>query len=92
MVRGCAVSPSCGHLTTDFMFVCLFFADTLVLEPVEPVVDMPSETKVNLQVEVVTSSEATALYSVDVPKGSTLLEALGLLRDRSVGFTWVHVV
>ncbi|CAG08472.1 unnamed protein product [Tetraodon nigroviridis] len=67
---------------------CVSEDDTLVLEPVEPVVDMPSETKVNLQVEVVTSSEATALYSVDVPKGSTLLEALGLLRDRSVGFTF----
>lgn len=64
-----------------------FFADTLVLEPKDPVVELPSETKVNLKVEVVTSSEASALYSVDVPKGSTLLEALILLKNKSVGFT-----
>lgn len=41
----------------------------------------------NLKVEVVTSSGETALYSVDVPKGSTLLEALGLLGEENVAFT-----
>ncbi|MEQ2233256.1 hypothetical protein ILYODFUR_020052 [Ilyodon furcidens] len=61
--------------------------DTLVLEPVGPVVVLPSETKVNMKVEVVTASGAAALYSVDVPKGSSLLEALELLERRNVGFT-----
>lgn len=64
-----------------------FFADTLVLEPKDAVVELPTEPKVNLKVEVVTSSRAPALYSVDVPKGSTLLEALILLKNKSVGFT-----
>lgn len=64
-----------------------FLADTLVLEPKDPVVELPTETKVNLKVEVVTFSGATVLYSVDVPKGSTLLEAFGLLGEKSVGFT-----
>lgn len=67
--------------------VLMFFADTLALEPKDPVVESPTGTKVNLNVEVVTSSGATALYSLDVPKGSTLLEALGLLEEKSVGFT-----
>lgn len=75
-----------GIIMVVFLF-CFFFADTLVLEPKDPVVELPTETKVNLKVEVVTSSGATALYSVDVPKGSTLLEALGILREKSVGFT-----
>ncbi|MEQ2158050.1 hypothetical protein GOODEAATRI_008239 [Goodea atripinnis] len=57
--------------------------DTLVLEPVGPVVVLPSETKVNMKVEVVTASGAAALYSVDVPKGSSLLEALELLERRN---------
>jgi len=58
-----------------------------VLEPTDPVVVLPSETKVKVMVEVVTSSRATALYSVDVPKGSSLLEALELLKGKNVGFT-----
>lgn len=62
-------------------------ADTLVLEPVDPVVVLPSETKVTVMVEVVTLSGATALYSVDVPKGSSLLDALELLKGNNVGFT-----
>ncbi|XP_047236456.1 transcobalamin-2 [Girardinichthys multiradiatus] len=64
--------------------------DTLVdtSEPVVPVVVLPSETKVNMKVEVVTASGAAALYSVDVPKGRSLLEALKLLERRNVGFTF----
>lgn len=61
--------------------------DTLVLEPIDPVVVLPSETKVTVMVEVVTLSGATAVYSVDAPKGSTLLEALELLKGKNVGFT-----
>ncbi|XP_074494011.1 transcobalamin-2 [Sebastes fasciatus] len=62
--------------------------DMLVLEPIDPVVVLPSETKVAVMVEVVMSSGATALYSVDVPKGSSLLEALELLKGKNVGFTF----
>lgn len=67
---------------------CLNEDDTLVLEPVDPVEELPSETKVAVMVEVVASSGATALYSVDVPKGSSLLEALELLVTKNVGFTF----
>lgn len=58
-----------------------------MLEPIDPVVVSPSETNVGLTVEVVTSSQAAAVYSVDVPKGSSLLEALQLLKGKNVGFT-----
>lgn len=61
--------------------------DTLVLEPIDPVVVTPSYTNVALTVEVVTSSGAAVVYSVDIPKGSSLLEALKLLKGKSVGFT-----
>ncbi|XP_070820617.1 transcobalamin-2 [Chaetodon trifascialis] len=67
---------------------CLNEDDTLVLEPVDPVVVLPSETKVTVTVEVVMSSGATAVYSVDVPKGSSLLEALELLKGTGIGFTF----
>ncbi|KAM4577767.1 transcobalamin-2 isoform 1-T2 [Fundulus diaphanus] len=67
---------------------CLNEDDTLVLEPVTPAVVLPSETKVNVMVEVVTASGAAAAFSVDVPKGSSLLEALQLLERKNVGFTF----
>ncbi|KAL3063251.1 hypothetical protein OYC64_002929 [Pagothenia borchgrevinki] len=67
---------------------CLNEDDTLVLEPIDPVVVLPSQTKVTVTVEVVTSSGAAALYSVEVPKGSSLLEALELLKIKNVGFTF----
>ncbi|XP_038151451.1 transcobalamin-2 [Cyprinodon tularosa] len=67
---------------------CLNEDDTLVLEPVDPVVVLTSDTKVMVTVEVVTASGAAAAYSVDVPKGSSLLEALELLERRDVGFTF----
>ncbi|XP_035021955.1 transcobalamin-2 isoform X1 [Hippoglossus stenolepis] len=65
---------------------CLNEDDTLVLEPIDPVAVLPSETKVTVIVEVVTSSGEAALYSVNVAKGSSLLEALELLQGREVGF------
>ncbi|KAM9393929.1 transcobalamin-2 isoform 1-T2 [Pholidichthys leucotaenia] len=67
---------------------CLNENDTLVLEPTDPVVFPVSQTKVPVTVEVVTFSGATADYSVDVPKGSSLLEALELLKGKDVGFTF----
>lgn len=81
-------------LFTSFFRLCRLFChavflltETLVLEPSDPVVVLPSETKVTVMVEVVTSSGATAHYSVDVSKGSSLLEALEHLKGRNVGFT-----
>uniref|UniRef100_UPI003AAC82C5 transcobalamin-2 n=1 Tax=Centroberyx gerrardi TaxID=166262 RepID=UPI003AAC82C5 len=67
---------------------CLNEDDSLVLEPRETVLVLPSQTKVALMVEVVKSSGATADYSVDVPKGSSLLEALVLLQGKNNGFTF----
>lgn len=67
---------------------CLNEDNTLVLEPVDPVVVLPSESKVSVMVEVVKSSGAGAIYSVDVPKGSSLLEALELLKGKNVGFAF----
>lgn len=79
-----------GPYTVDYshcVIMCAFPTDTLVLEPVDPVVVLPSENKVSVMVEVVTSSGAGAIYSVDVPKGSSLLEALELLKGKNDGFT-----
>lgn len=62
--------------------------NTLVLEPVDPVVVLPSKTEVAVMVEVVTASGAAALYSVNVPKGSSLLQTIELLSGKDVGFTF----
>ncbi|XP_030593613.1 transcobalamin-2 [Archocentrus centrarchus] len=67
---------------------CLHEDNTLVLEPIDPVVVSPSQAKVTVIVQVVTSNGAAALYSVDVSKGSSLLEALELLKEKDVGFTF----
>ncbi|XP_077376972.1 transcobalamin-2 [Festucalex cinctus] len=67
---------------------CINEDDTLVLEPTDPVVTLPSKTNVAVLVEVVTSSGTSTAYSLDVPKGSSLLEALNLLKDKNVGFTF----
>ncbi|XP_061585159.1 transcobalamin-2 [Cololabis saira] len=67
---------------------CLNEDNSLVLEPVDPVVVLPSETKVKMMVEVVMLSGAAAVYSVDVPKGSSLLEGLELLKGKNPGFTF----
>lgn len=85
--------PYWSHLLqVAFVFVsdslcCQSPADSLVLEPTNPTVVVPSSTKVNVMVEVVMSSGAMVVYSVDVPKGSSLLDALNLLKTKNVGFT-----
>lgn len=80
------VSSGDFRLCLYYHGVCLS-TDSLVLEPIDPVLVLPSETKVNLMVEVVMSSGAAPVYVVDVPKGSTLLEALEILKGKNVGFT-----
>lgn len=67
---------------------CLNEDDSLVLEPADPVVVLPSLTKVAVTVEVVASSGATTRYSVDAPKGSSLLAALEILQAKNDGFTF----
>ncbi|KAK9522781.1 hypothetical protein VZT92_019227 [Zoarces viviparus] len=67
---------------------CLNEDDTLVLEPIDPVVVLPSESTVTVMVEVVASSGTAVVYSVDAPKESSLLEALELLKGKNVGFTF----
>lgn len=67
---------------------CLNEDDSMVVEPQDPVVVLPSETKVKVMVEVVTSSGEAAVYSVDVPKGKSLLEALELMKWKHFGFTF----
>ncbi|XP_068167446.1 transcobalamin-2 [Antennarius striatus] len=67
---------------------CLNEDNTLVLESIDLEAVQPTKEKLNIQVEVVTFSGAKALYSLDVPKGSTLLEALELLKGKNVGFTF----
>ncbi|XP_074526201.1 transcobalamin-2 [Halichoeres trimaculatus] len=77
---------------TSYMHIknksCLNEDNSLVLEPIDPVVTLPSEITVTIMVEVVPSSGEATLYSVDVPKGSSLLAALELLAAKNVGFTF----
>ncbi|XP_037536328.1 transcobalamin-2 [Nematolebias whitei] len=67
---------------------CLNESDSLVLASTNPTVPVPSSINVHVIVKVVTSSKAEVVYSVDVPKGSSLLEALNLLKTKNVGFTF----
>ncbi|XP_075882084.1 transcobalamin-2 [Nelusetta ayraudi] len=67
---------------------CLNEDDSIVLEPIEPVVTQPSQTELPLTVEVVMSSMATARYPVVVPMDSTLLETLQILQKQNLGFTF----
>ncbi|XP_076126019.1 transcobalamin-2 [Alosa pseudoharengus] len=62
--------------------------DTLVLDATSPVIVLPSQTTIHLQVEVVKSDNMASTYSLDVPKGSSLLEALTLLQGNQAGFTF----
>lgn len=65
---------------------CFNEDDTLVLEPIDPVEVLPSETELTVTVEVVKSSGEAVPYSFNVPKGSSLLEALELLKGGNIGF------
>lgn len=67
---------------------CLNEDDSIVLEPIEAVVTQPSQTELSLTVEVVMSNMATALYQLAVPMDSTVLEALQILQNTNVGFTF----
>ncbi|KAM9464328.1 transcobalamin-2-like isoform 1-T1 [Salvelinus alpinus] len=60
----------------------------LVLEVREPVTVLQSHTNVALKVEVVKSHGASAVYSVDVPTGTSLVDALELLQKNNIDFTF----
>ncbi|XP_012685899.2 transcobalamin-2 [Clupea harengus] len=62
--------------------------DTLVLDATSPVIVLSSKTKIPLQVEVVKSDGKASTYSVEIPMGSSLLEALTLLQGNQAGFTF----
>ncbi|KAM9857968.1 transcobalamin-2 [Aulostomus maculatus] len=67
---------------------CLAEDDTLVLDPLEPVVLTPSTNTLIVMVEVETSSGMAYIYELTIPKGSSLLETLELLKGRNFGFTF----
>lgn len=60
--------------------------DTLVLDAITETEVPPSQEKVSLQVEVITSNGEASLYFVHVPRGSSLFEALSFLQDKQKDF------
>ncbi|XP_076006917.1 transcobalamin-2 isoform X2 [Genypterus blacodes] len=67
---------------------CLNEDDTLVLEPLEPVTVIQSNIKVSVTVEVVSVSGVVTAFPVEIPTDSSLLQALELLQEKSIGFTF----
>ncbi|XP_052413358.1 transcobalamin-2 [Carassius gibelio] len=62
--------------------------DTLTLDADSPAEVLLSHRQVSLQVEVMKSSGASSVFSIHVPRGSSLFEALNLLQDKQTGFTF----
>ncbi|KAL2091941.1 hypothetical protein ACEWY4_011739 [Coilia grayii] len=62
--------------------------DTLVLDATSQVIGLPSKTKIPLEVEVVKTDGKADVYSIEIPVGSSLLEALTLLQGNQAGFTF----
>ncbi|TRY54453.1 hypothetical protein DNTS_023718 [Danionella cerebrum] len=62
--------------------------DTLTMDAESAPEALPSHGQVSLQVEVIEASGASSVFSIDVPKGSTLFEALSLLQNKRIGFTF----
>ncbi|CAL1616560.1 unnamed protein product [Knipowitschia caucasica] len=62
---------------------CRTEADSLVLELPLPVVEVPVRPLVNVEVSVQSWEGAESSYSVSVPQGSSLLQALELLRTKT---------
>ncbi len=63
--------------------------DTLTIDADSPSEVLPSQGQVSLQVEVIKSNGASSVFSIHVPRGSSLFEALNLLQDKKTGFKWV---
>ncbi|XP_056313798.1 transcobalamin-2 isoform X2 [Danio aesculapii] len=62
--------------------------DTLTADVESASEVLPSHGQVTLQVEVIKSNGAASVFSINVPKGSSLFEALNLLQDKQTGFTF----
>lgn len=78
----------------SFLFsVCIFSwfnvpdLDTLTIGADSASEVLPSHGQVSLQVEVIKSNGASSVFSISVPRGSSLFEALNLLQDKQTGFT-----
>ncbi|XP_064209557.1 transcobalamin-2 isoform X1 [Anguilla rostrata] len=67
--------------------VCEAEDDSLTLEP-KPCSTQPPAQNVLLQVEVIPSDGSSSIKTVDVPKGSSLLKALTLLKETQKDFTF----
>lgn len=75
-----------------FLFaVCSWFdvsdLDTLTIGADSASEVLPSHGQVSLQVEVIKSNGASSVFSINVPRGSSLFDALNLLQDKQTGFT-----
>ncbi|KAK2911267.1 hypothetical protein Q8A67_003400 [Cirrhinus molitorella] len=62
--------------------------DTLTIDADSTSEVLPSQGHVSLQVEVIKSNGASSVFSIHVPRGSSLFEALSLLQDKQTGFTF----
>lgn len=62
-------------------------SDTLTADAESASEVLSSHGQVALQVEVIKLSGAASVFSINVPKGSSLFEALNLLQDKQTGFT-----
>lgn len=67
---------------------CLGEDDSLVLEPPQPEVQTPPSPPVLLSLSVVNLEGVERSYSLEVPHGSSLLQALELLASGATGFTF----
>lgn len=67
---------------------CLGEDDSLVLVPVQPEVELPARPTVALTLAVVGSEGAESTYTLDVPQGCSLLQALEQLAAGTAAFTF----
>lgn len=65
---------------------CLGEDDSLVLDPPQPEVEVPARSKVPVSLSVVSSVGAEITYTLEVPQGSSLLQALDQLATGTAGF------
>lgn len=67
---------------------CLGEDDSLVLEPPQPEVGLATPPKVLVSLSVVSSVGAESTYRLEVPQGSSLLQALEQLAAGTAGFSF----
>lgn len=67
---------------------CLGEDDSLVLDPLQPGVELPVQAKVTVSLSVVSSEGIESSYSLEVPQGNSLLQALEQLATGTTGFTF----